>query len=142
MKVNLNSLYNDVFNRIKTDGKNINNGSITPRTTTEKVVLDEVKISPEAWQEYNKFMCRRSEYNLNNLRNQVSHKQEEITLLNQLYTYNSAHKNIKQKEEDNYTSLINKRDEVKLSQDIIRMRLFDEKREIQNLDFKQYIKKV
>ena len=80
-------------------------------------------------------MCRRSEYNLNNLRNQVSHKQEEITLLNQLYTYNSAHKNIKQKEEDNYTSLINKRDEVKLSQDIIRMRLFDEKREIQNFGF-------
>ena len=135
MKVNLNSLYNDVFNRIKTDGKNINNGSITPRTTTEKVVLDKVSISPEAWKEYNKFMCQRSENNLNKLQSQVSHKQDEIGLLKQLSTKNSQYEDTLKKEEKNCISLVNKKCAVKASYDLIKIRLYDEEKEIQNFGF-------
>jgi len=60
MKANL-ELLNQSFERIKLNPFGYDTGSITPRTTTNKVICDEVKISPEALELYQKNISERVE---------------------------------------------------------------------------------
>ncbi len=75
---------NDRYQLIKTNGKIFNNGSITPRTTSKKLVLDEVKITEEAKEKYNKYSFN----SINNIKEKIekiiTEEKKAIDLYSQL----------------------------------------------------------
>jgi hypothetical protein len=99
MKANL-ELLNQSFERIKLNPFGYDTGSITPRTTTNKVICDEVKISPEALELYQKNISERVEKKVLILSNDREQELKKIALLKELLSIDKSDKLFDQKLQD------------------------------------------
>lgn len=101
MKVNysLESL-NQSFERIKSNPKGFDTGSITPRTTTDKVICDEVKISPEALKLYQQSISERANKTFLNLSTDREQELKKIVPLKELLSIDKSDKLFEQKLQD------------------------------------------
>lgn len=110
MKANL-ELLNQSFERIKLNPLGYDTGSITPRTTTDKVVCDEVKISEEALEKYNESKF----YNVKNVVSQLGHDIEQniqkVELLEKLTSIDKSYdKNL----QDTKSKVISSKEQVRI----------------------------
>lgn len=99
MKANL-ELLNQSFERIKLNPFGYDTGSITPRTTTNKVICDEVKISPEALKLYQKNISERVEKKVLILSNDREQELKKIAPLKELLSIDKSDKLFDQKLQD------------------------------------------
>jgi hypothetical protein len=99
MKANL-ELLNQSFERIKLNPFGYDTGSITPRTTTNKVICDEVKISPEALELYQKNISERVEKKVLILSNDREQELKKIAPLKELLSIDKSDKLFDQKLQD------------------------------------------
>ena len=90
MKANL-ELLNLTFEIIKSKPVGYDTGSITPRTTTNKVICDEVKISKEALEKYNesKFSCVKKV--VNQLGHDIEQNIQKFELLEKLVSIDKSY---------------------------------------------------
>jgi len=65
-------------------GEKFDTGSITPKTTTKKITLDKVDISPDAVQSYEKNIKNISQDNYKKLENDAIQREKEIKLHKEL----------------------------------------------------------
>ena len=90
MKANL-ELLNLSFNRIKENPLGYDTGSITPRTTTHKVICDEVKISPEALEKYNESKLLSIKKVVIQLEHDVEQNIQKVELLEKLTSIDKSY---------------------------------------------------
>lgn len=96
MKANL-ELLNLSFERIKLKPLGYDTGSITPRTTTNKVICDEVTISPEALKLYQQSISERLEKKVLTLSSDREHELKKIAPLKELLSIDKSDKSFEQK---------------------------------------------
>jgi len=99
MKANL-ELLNLSFNRIKENPLRYDTGSITPRTTTDKVICDEVKISPEALKLYQQSISERIEKKVLTFRGDREQELKKIAPLKELLSIDKSDKLFEQRLQD------------------------------------------
>jgi hypothetical protein len=83
---------NTKFNKIQKQGRDYDTGSITPRTTTKKAVLDEVKISEETFCKYQQNVKGKVDENSNRLKSEletIEYEKQQLQTLIELKSPNS-----------------------------------------------------